>query len=301
MSESGHDEVRFEELRSQGESAALAGRLAEAREVFEEGLACARRIGDPRLIDLAICNRAYVNVELSQSASDLPQLREILLRNGDPSACCLAARHLSKAYELQKNYKKSLFYARLMRDRAQLVGRIDWLASSHNQLGNAFLGDSFVDNACLEYKRALDLLPVQPNLRRAIALDNLGYCRILQGRPAEAYALLFKSLRMLRHLRADFFSILPHLDLSFLHLEAGRYTYARKHSLTALRLAEANDQTDAIKNALYLLGEVAHLAGDADGANEFFHRLQHQFFPGASYLPALLVAVDVRRLINLHA
>jgi len=71
--------------------------------------------------------------------------------------------------------------------------------------------------------------------------------------------------------------------------------------VSALRMAEATGQVDAVKNALYLLGEAANLSGDGSLAREHFTRLQQEFFPDATYLPGFLLAVDVRKLINLHA
>ena len=68
-----------------------------------------------------------------------------------------------------------------------------------------------------------------------------------------------------------------------------------------MRLAEKTNYSDGVKNSLYLLGEVASLRGDADAAHESFTRLQAEFYPGQTYLPSFLLAVDVRKLVNLHA
>ena len=57
----------------------------------------------------------------------------------------------------------------------------------------------------------------------------------------------------------------------------------------------------SIKNALYLLGEVAHLSDDVEAARGYFGRLHRDFFPDAGYLPEFLLAVDIRKLVNLHA
>ncbi len=70
---------------------------------------------------------------------------------------------------------------------------------------------------------------------------------------------------------------------------------------SALRLAEETGQVDSVKNALYLLGEAANLVGEEGEALGYFTRLQKDYFPGATYLPGFLLAVDVRKLIKLHA
>lgn len=293
--------TEFESLRDLWQREIEAGRLEEADGLIRRALAWAREQGDPRLIDAAVCNLAAVGIHLGHGEAEISRLREILLRNSDPANCRLAAYNISIYYLFAKNYKKSLFYARIARDRSELIGRQDWLASSHNQLGNALLGESFVEDACREYEKALDLMPGEISVWRAGVLDNLGYCRILQERYREGYSLLYQSLRMLRHLGSWRYEIMPRLDLCFAHLETGHYRHAWRHGLMALALAERADHRDAAKNALYLLGEAANLSGDVNTAHRYFGRLQREFFPDSAYLPGFLMAVDVRKLVNLHA
>jgi tetratricopeptide (TPR) repeat protein len=291
----------FEELRSDGARAVEAGRFEEAAVLFEATLAWAKEHGDARQVDLALCNRAAVAIELGCGEGELPRLREILMRNGDPANCRIAAYNIARYYELAKSYKKALFYARIACERSEAIGRRDWLASSHNLIGNTLLAESLVEQACAEYERALELMPEKPTVAHAMILDNLGYCRILQGRHREGYSLLYRSLAALRPAGIDFYEATIRLDLCFAHLETGRYLHARRHGSRALVLAEECGDAVLIKNSLYLLGEVASLCGDVDGARCYFTRLQKSFFPEASYLPGFLLAVDVRNLVNLHA
>jgi tetratricopeptide (TPR) repeat protein len=292
---------RFEELRSLGEEAVQAGRLEEAEVLFDQALEWAQEHGDPTLVDLGICNRAAMRIELGRGESELSRLREILLRNANPQNCRLAAYHISRYYDLTKNYKKSLFYARIALERAESLGRLDWMASSHNRIGNVMLAESFVDEACQRYEIALSLMPEGHDVWRAGILDNLGYCRILQRQYSEGYSLLYESLRILRRFGSERYLVPPLLDLGFAHIETGRYKQAQRHVMTALRIAKRIDQTDAVKNALYLLGEAANLSGDTEAAQDYFLTLQRKFFPDASYLPSFLMTVDIRKMINLHA
>lgn len=291
----------FEDLKQRGHQAVEAGELEEAAEIFDRALELAREHGDPRLIDLAVCNRAAVAIVLGHGKPELPQLREILVRNGDPVNCRLAAYNIARYFELAKNFKKALFYARIARERAEQQARLDWVASSHNLVGNILLAESQLAEACTEFEKALALMPEDPTVWRARILDNLGYCRILQQRYPEGYALLYESLRLLRRYSAGRYQISTRLDLCFAHLETGRYGHARRQGTVALSLAEAAGETDSIKNALYLLGEAASLSGDTAAAREHFSRLQREFFPEAGYLTGFLLAVDVRKLVNLHA
>lgn len=297
--ESGHSE--FESLRQQSHQAARAGRLEEALSLLDGVSGWVAGQDEPRLTDLWICDRAVVAIELGQGAKEVPRLREILLRNADPANCRVAAYNIARHYELSRDYKKALFYARIARDRSEILGRRDWLASSHNLIGNTLLAESFVDKALEEYETALEFMPAEPSPARASILDNLGYCRVLQGRLPEGYACLYQSLRILRQFRPSRYEISTRLDLCFAHLETGHFRHAERHGQAALKLAETINEPDSVKNALYLLGEAAHLSGDADGARRYFARLQTSFYPGESYLPNFLLAVDVRKLVNLHA
>jgi tetratricopeptide (TPR) repeat protein len=296
---SGH--AAFEHLRQQWHRAVEEGRLEEAASILERASAEVAGLGDARLCDLVLCDRAAVAIELGRGTAEVPRLREILLRNADPANCRVAAYNIARHYELSKDYKKALFYARIARDRSTLLDRRDWLASSHNLIGNTLLAESYVDRALEEYEHALELMPAEPSPARARILDNLGYCRVLQGRHREGLALLYESLRLLRRFRAERYQISTRLDLCFALIETGRYRHAWRHGCAALELAERMNETDATKNALYLLGEVAHLRGDVDLARGYFTRLQRTFFPDDSYLPSFLLAVDVRKLVNLHA
>jgi hypothetical protein len=293
--------AEFEDLNRRGHEAAEAGRLEEALGLFDEMVAWAQRRDANELIDLALCNRAAVAVVLGRGETELPRLRKILLRNEDPVNCRLAAYNIARHYELNRNHSKALFYARIARERAEQQGRRDWVASSHNLIGNILLAESFVEEAAREYARALALMPEEPSVWQARILDNLGYCRVLQRRYAEGYSLLYRSLGGLRRSGAERYLISTHIDLCFAHLETGRYRHARRHGARALALAERMADLDAVKNALYLLGEAANLSGDVIGACRFFSRLQREFFPDVNYLPGFLLAVDVRKLVNLHA
>lgn len=290
----------FEELSERWHRAVEAGDFEKAEEIIKCALAWAQEHGDPRRIDGAICALAAVAIQLGRGDGELPRLREILLRNADAGNCRLAAYNISLHYEFAHNFKKSLFYARIACDRALQLGRADWIAYSHNQLGNAQLGQSFIDEACLEYQAAAELIPAA-GVWRAIVLDNLGYCRVLQKRFAEGYAFLYESLRQLRRFSAERYQVLPHLDLSFAHLETGHYLHARRHGVAAFELAEKFGNAEAMKNALYLLGETANLSGDSEIASGYFNRLQRDYFPDSPYLTGFLLAVDVRKLVNLHA
>jgi tetratricopeptide (TPR) repeat protein len=296
-----NETLEFEALNQRGHEAAEAGRLEEALDLFDQLLGVARAAADCRLVDLAFCNRAAVAIVLGLGEGEVPQLREILVRNADPVNCRLAAYNVARHYELAKSYKKALFYARLASDRSQEQERQDWIASSHNLIGNILLAESCLEPAAVEYEKALAAMPTDSSVWRARILDNLGYCRILQQRQGEGFGLLFRSLRILRQHGAERYQVSSLLDLSYAYLEARRYQRARRHGEAALRIAERLGEEESVKNALYLLGEAANLSGQTFLARRYFARLQEDFFPSADYLAPFLLAVNVRKLVNLHA
>src|SRR5262245_5565650 len=107
--EEGRGNAAFEELRSRGQDAIDAGQLDEAVAILQMAVDLAIQQGDPRLIDVTRCNRGAALVELGRGESELPHLREILVRNGDPVSCRIAAYTIARHYEITKNYKKALF------------------------------------------------------------------------------------------------------------------------------------------------------------------------------------------------
>jgi TolA-binding protein len=58
---------------------------------------------------------------------------------------------------------------------------------------------------------------------------------------------------------------------------------------------------DRVKNALYLLGDAEREAGDLDSAYEYFYRLQQRFYPDSPQLVDMMVAVGMRKMVNLRA
>jgi tetratricopeptide (TPR) repeat protein len=299
--ETGRVETAFEEIRRRGQQAIDAGLLQEAVEILQTAVDLAIQQGDPRLIDTTICNRAAAMIEMGAGESELPRLREILVRNSDPVNCRIAAYTIARHYEFTKNYKKALFYARITLGRSEQLDRRDWLASSHNLIGNTLLAESFIEEACKQYENALELISGEPTPARAKILHNIGYCRTLQKRYTECYRLLYESLAIMKRFGVRRHEVLVRRDLCFAHLETQRYRLARLQGSKALALAESIGDHTEVKHTLYLLGEVENLSGNIETARGYFSRLQQEFFPGQSYLPEFLLAVDIRTLVNLHA
>lgn len=292
---------KYDALRRQAAEASSQARLTESRDLYGEALKVAHDLGDQVLVDRAFCGQTAAALALGQGEEQVGALRETLMRSSDDETCFLASYILASQVFKFESYRKELFYAQIARNHAQRLGRNDWLASSHNEIANALLATSFFEEACDEYQKALDLVPEDALLQRALILDNVGYCRLVQERYKEGFGMLFWSLRTLRRLGVTRYQVQPHIGLSFGYLSLGRYRSALRHGFKALQIAEDVGDVEATKQALYILGEAAKEAGAAHAAHRFYSRLQNEFYPGETALAELLLTVDTRDLINLRA
>lgn len=292
---------RFDRLRDEARHEVQAGRLQHALSLLEEALKVARAMGDARLEALAECNRAAVAITTGEILEHVPRLRTILMHNHGIDTSFAAAYNLAQAYELQKDHKKSLFYARIARDRALAADNSDFLAKSHTRLGLSLLGESHFTEACEHFEASLELLGTAPNSFSVSPRISLGYCLIILGRPREGMGMLYSSLRWLRRRGEKIFQTWAHLFLGCGHLELGRVRDAWLHVRKALTLAETMGDDEATKSALFMLGEVERTAGDTQAAYACFKRMQEQFFPDEPDYAELLSVVGVAQVVNLRA
>lgn len=277
------------------------GCFEESFRLFDEALEWARENQDQPLWDRIFCNRSAADFELGRIEEPRRELRRILFRTCDPESAFLAAYNIARSYDLQKDYQRAMFYSRVAQDRCLKLNRPDWLAWCHNLMARVLLSMSRAEEATEESELALKLMPFSPTVERAVILDNLGYCRLLQGRYQEGFGYLFDSLRTLTRLGAERLEPLPRVSLCFGYLEIGKYRYALRHAEVALRLAEAHGDDANIKNAYFLLGDSHNQLGHRDVALSFFTTLQERYYEDALHVPELLLAVNVRQLINLKA
>jgi tetratricopeptide (TPR) repeat protein len=289
------------DLRDRGVLALRAGDLHAALLLFEQATDAARQSGDADLVDLAVCNRSAIAIELGEGTAVMGDMRAVLMRSRDAQTCLVASTNAARIHDLARDYKKGLFYARLARDHATASGDLSQIASIHNLTANLLLADSRVEEAVVEYEAALELMPEDDPVWRARARGNLGYCRVLQERLAEAFSLLHEALDVLRAHEARLYLISPLTDLAFAHLEAGHPEDASESAAEALALARELEDENGLKNALYLLGEAAGLMGDAALARRTFLELQQRYYPDKPFVCDFLLSVDVRKMVNLRA
>jgi tetratricopeptide (TPR) repeat protein len=291
--------LELERWRAEGAALSAAARYAEAASKYAQCEQWAAELADAGLQDEMFCNRAQAAIMIDHGAEFVPRLREILMSNRRADASWHAAYLIAYHYELEKSPKKAAFYARIAVERAATIQHSEWLAGSRNQLGNALLVGAAAADAEREYSAALAVCR-QSSSVAGVVLNNLGYCKLLQGQLREGLRLLYRSLRLLRTTNPQY-RIQVHLDLSFGLLEVSKWRAALRHATRALREARSLAVDDQIKNALYLMGEAARQGGELATAEECFAALQEEFYPTQPYLSNLLMSVDVRSLVNLHA
>ncbi len=288
-------------LRQRAREHLDAGDLQAALTLLDKAHDEAKRLGDVDRIDRALCNRMAVAISLGDYADARGPLRAALMRRTSDASAFLASIALARAYEASKGYKKGLFYAQVAQRHARAANDDRWLSSAFNIEGNCLVGDSHFERAMTAYRRALALLSEAPSSRRASIMLNLGYCATTTGQETEAFALAFSSLRWFRRAGDRRRCGWAHLDLCFAYSQRDRARRAVRHGRRALTLAEASGEAGLIKNVLFMLGGAEQQAGDIDAAYRCFDRLQREFYPDQPQLVELMLAVDLRQIVNLRA
>ncbi len=294
--------TRFLELKERIRSSIAEGNFPEALVAANAALEEAHVTGDAETVDLAVCNRSAVLIETGDFSSELASLKPILMRAANPVVAFAAAYSTARIYQERRDFKKAIFYSKIAREKSQQVEDHPGRGHALNQLGTLCLYESRIPEAIDAYRRARTIFEESiPQDRLALAFldDNLGYCYMLDGRHADGFRHCLRGLESFVDLGAEAYTPQPHLDLCFGYLEAQQYEPARYHGERALELARKYGFDDIVKNALYLVGEVCHLAGDAAGASECFDELAIRY-PEVRYLKDFLFAVDLKKVINLR-
>ncbi len=278
-----------------------------ALELFEAAMDAALSGGDRELRDRAFCNHASVRMGQGDENASVRELRDILMRTAQPETACLAAYNIGVAYKFRGALEKARFYYKVAeenvapRDGQSAPAARKWTAAIQNELGNLYLIDSRFDDAAAAFERSLELTDDERSVARALMHDNLGYCRFIEGRMSEGFALVFEALRTLQRLGAKAFEAYPRLSLAYGYLEVGKVASSLRHGARVLALADEFEDDRCTKHALFLLGEAYHQLGDYDEALNQFTVLQDRYFPESEQLPEILMAIDVSKMINLKA
>jgi tetratricopeptide (TPR) repeat protein len=228
-------------------------------------------------------------------------LRAILLRSRDARLVFTAAYNLASSLRRQGRLDKAAAYAARALERATAVALPELMAPAHNLLANILLNRYELDPAIVEYTIALDLLGVggftDPFLR-AIVLDNLGYCRLLQRRLDEGLGLIRQALSLAEDTGDCRCQAECHQDLCYGLLMRDDDLPALVEGERALAIAQEKRFADIAENCHYLLGELGRRTGNIEMQDRHFGILQKQH-PELPFLKDFLCAVDVMGIITL--
>ncbi len=283
---------RVEELRQAGLAKVREYELESAIDFYDKAL---ELCDDDESRELITINKADAMIALERSGPEVQELARVIMRRRNPRHVCLAAYALQYKHRLEGDFKRALFYGQLALQAADESNDLAYKRAVLVDLGNIYEMDSQIDRAVESFEQALGLLDDAGdlhNLSRGYTLENLGYCKLLKGDAEEGIAMIHDALR---YLHDPLGLVEAYVDLCYGYLDRGDLQQARAYGEKALECA-----TDSrhIRNAHYLLGEVAYTSGDGERADHHFDQLA-RFYPDFKNLKSLLFAIDLRSMVNL--
>ena len=285
---------RAESLRLDALAKVRAGEFEQALTQYDEALAASE---NDELHELITINKADALINLGRSGNEVQQLPKILMRRRNLHHAFLAAYALVLKHRLQSEISRGIFYGQLALDIALESTEALWQIGALNELGILYEIDSQFDAAIDCFQKAIARIESLGNsedhkLTYGPALENLGASKLLKGDYEEGIAVIQQALPSLvypAHLAEAY------IDLCYGYLALEQLERAAQFGIEGLGLAEDPRQ---IRNARYLLGEIAHRAGDVETAEMHFTELG-RFYPEFRNLKALLMAIDVMPIVNL--
>jgi tetratricopeptide (TPR) repeat protein len=284
---------RIEELRQEARARLRSGDYEQALGFYDEALALA---DDDEMRELITINKADAMIALERSGPEVHALPRVIMRRTNARHVYLAAYALQYKHRLENDLKRALFYGQLALRTAEDAGEPSWRRIVLLELGNIYELDSQVDQAIECFNESLAIVEESPlrekDLSHSYALENLGYCLLLQGKTRDGLARIHEALELLHDPigRAE-----AYIDLCYGYLESARFEKALFYCQAGLEIAKDARQT---RNAHYLLGEACYKSGDVDGADFHFSELA-RFYPQFRNLKNLLYAIDLRSMVNL--
>ncbi len=287
----------YELLKEKGKGAIERGNFQEAEGYFRQTLEIAKRLGSTELKDLSICNLSASLIEQGRwMEPEISELRFIYMRTKDKKTARLATYHLARAKELEEDFQRALFYAKISLNLSLELKKEEYISSSYNQLGNILTRQSYFKEAKENYKKALNFNP-KP-LLYSLILDNLGYIQIVLGDVEEGISSCLNSLKILKDLNIEEgYLVYPYMDLCLGYLENREPKLSLEYGQKALEIAENLNSQNKIKNILLLLGEASALAGELNLAQSYYGELA-TYYPNIKLASDFLMAFELRKVVN---
>ena len=285
---------RAEELRRNALSKVRSGEIEEALQLYDAALDC---VADEEARELITINKADAMIAIERSGPEVQALPTIVMRRRNLRHVYLAAYALVFKYRMEKELKRAGFYGQLALQTAEEANESLWKVLALNELASIYDIDSKFPLAIECGEQAVALLEQldhqgEHRMIYGLALENLGASKLLNDEFLEGLALIEKSLPLIT---APMHVAEAYIDLCFGYLGIESLDRAWHFGEAALGMATEGRQ---IRNAHYLLGEVAYKMGDIDLAEFHFDKLA-AFYPDFRHLKSLLFAIDLRSMVNL--
>lgn len=285
---------RANELRLSAFERLHAGEIDEALDLYDQALAAA---SDDELRELITINKADAMITAERSGPEVQALPAILMRRRNAHHSFLAAYALMYKHRIAGEAKRAIFYGQIASDIATEDDKPLWQLGVLNELGMSYDVDSQFERAIECFERALEIVATldadsHQHFGHVAIVQNLGYSKLVIGEVAEGLRLIEGILDQIQSSEGLAES---YIDLCYGYLEADNLERALHFGEAGLELAADRRQ---IRNAHYLLGEVAYKLGDQDKAEHHFDELA-KFYPDFRHLKSLLYAIDLRSMVNL--
>ena len=286
--------ARAEEVRRDALAKVRAGEVEEALELYDAALQLA---SDEETRELITINKADAMIAIERSGPEVQTLPTIVMRRRNLRHVYLAAYALVFKYRIEKELKRATFYGQLALQSAEEADEAFWKIGALNELASIYDADSKFKEAIECGEKAIALIeqlenPEEHRLAYGLAVENLGASKLLNDELHEGIALIEKALPFIS---APMHIAEAYIDLCFGHLGRENLEQARHFGEAALELAIEPRQ---IRNAHYLLGEIAYKMDDIERAELHFDKLA-AFYPDFRHLKSLLFAIDLRSMVNL--
>jgi tetratricopeptide (TPR) repeat protein len=265
----------------------------EALSLYDQALATT---AEEEVRELITINKADALIAMERSGPEVQQLPMILMRRRNHHHTFLAAYALMYKHRLQSEPKRGIFYGQVAIDAATAASEPMWKLGALNELGIIYESDSQFTSAIDCFGQALELIDAvndrnDQSFGRVAIVQNLAYSKLQVGEIEEALKLIHGVLDRIQvpSTVAD-----SHLDLCYGYLELQDFDRARQYG--EIGLAQAMEPRQ-VRNAHYLLGEVAYKSGDVETASFHFDELARHY-PEFRNLKSLLFAIDLRSMVN---
>jgi tetratricopeptide (TPR) repeat protein len=285
---------RAEELRREATTKVRAGEIEAALDLFDSALALT---DDEEARELITINKADAMIAIERMGPEIQALPTIVMRRRNLRHVYLAAYALVFKYRMEKELNRATFYAQLAYQTADEANEPLWKVLALNELGSIADMDSKFTRAIECGEEAVALLELLGNREehefvRALTLENLGASKLLNDEFEEGVQLIEKALPSIT---APIYKAEAFIDLCFGYLGMENLQRAAHFGAAAL---EGATEPRQVRNAHYLLGEVAYKTGDIELAEYHFEKLA-AFYPDFRNLKSLLFAIDLRSMVNI--